>query len=305
MNKITKKLTLIIAAFALMTVSGFAALLVELSANFSGPSGVWKTHLGSFPGTYDGFSEPPAPVKVTDANGVTAFSTASANSGNGFFGGDNGGGSAQAPTGNTPQFVLSSGNFTVELWVRKRGNRFSGVHNVFSMKAADVSERFLVNLFDAGNDADEGRIDLQMRDDDPTTVNNFDVTPMTNNGADDPFDHFVFTWDNATSFMDVFLDGTEVVSDSFFSGVTLDTTTVWDGTVILNGFAGSGGNARFNGDISRVRIHDGILTSGQIISSFNSGANASLPEPSTLVMMGLGMLITLTRRNLCKKSLSA
>ena len=282
---------IVITAGLSFAASSQAALLVDLNASDSGAADTWTSSGGSFPGWYNDEAQHGPPVKATDANGVTYFSVAPAEGGFGFFGGDESGGTQQHVSGDEPQFTLNGtnpGDFTYEIWMRKRGNRLHSAASILGMKSADGNERFTVNLYDGD---DEGRIDINMRAAAGPSVLELDVYPLFNKGGDDPFDHFVFAWDNSASTMDVFHGGSNVIPNLSFPGVTLSPSTVFDGTTTFINFANdgtSGGVLRFNGDIARVRIHDEILSQGDIDASFAVGPNGIVPEPGTMALLALG-----------------
>ena len=276
----SKRATLCIAAGAglLLAAPSQALLLVDLNAANSGSNGLWVSSAGSFPGWYEDDDQNGAPVKNTDGNGVTYFSTATAEGGNGFFGGDTSGGTQQTPSGNEPQFVLNGsnpGDFSYEVWMRKRGNRIGPVHVILGMKSANANERFILHLWDS--DGAESSIDIGMRSEaSGTSVFLTDQHGFHNRGDTDPFEHYVFTWDNSASTMDLYHNGTNSFSNLSFPGVTFSPLTVFDGSTLFESFANdSSGNIRFNGDIARVRIHDEILSLDNIIDSFLLGPNGT------------------------------
>jgi hypothetical protein len=257
--------------------SSQAALLVDLNAANSGSNTIWENTATAFPGWYEDDDQNGAPVKNTDVNGVTYFSTATAEGGQGFIGGDDSGGTQQHPSGNEPQFNLNGtnpGDFTFEVWMRKRGNRIGPTATILGMKSANADERFILHLWDS--DGAESLMDIGMKAG-GTQVYLLDQFNFPNRGDTDPFEHFVFTWDNSASTMDLFHEGTNGVSNMSFPGVTFSALTVFDGTTLFNSFANSAsGNNRFNGDIARVRIHDEILTLDNIVDNFLLGPNGTV-----------------------------
>ena len=298
MKKRVRTLIVAIAAGTLFAFSSQAALLVDLNASNSGAAGEWHSSAGSYPGYYEDDDQNGAPVKETDVNGVTYFSTRnSSGCCNGFIGGDDSGGTQQHPSGNEPQFVLNGsnpGDFTFEVWMRKRGNRIGPAATILGMKSANADERFILHLWDS--DGAESLMDIGVKAG-GTSVYLIDQFNFGNRGGDAPFEHFVFTWDNSASTMDLFNDGTNGVSNMSFPGVTFSASTIFDGTTLFNSFANnSSGNVRFNGDIARVRIHDNILSQGDIAASFAAGPNGIVPEPGTMALLLMGGLALAARR---------
>jgi len=270
------KYSVLLAGGAWFAASSQAALLVDLNAANSGSNSLWVSSGGSFPGWYEDDDQNGAPVKNTDVNGVTYFSTATAEAGQGFFGADDSGGTQQHPSGNEPQFNLNGsnpGDFSFEVWMRKRGNRIGPAATILGMKSANANERFFIHLWDS--DGAESLMDIGMRSEaSGTQVYLIDQYGLPNRGDTDAFDHFVFTWDNSASTMDLYHDGVVGVSTMSFPGVTFSALTVFDGTTLFNSFANNAsGNVRFNGDIARVRIHDEILSLDNIVDSFLLGPN--------------------------------
>ena len=278
-NRLTQ--TIVMTAGLCFAASSPAELLVDLNAAKSGPASLWVSSAGSFPGWYEDDDQQGAPVNLTDTNGVTFFSTASANTSGGFFGGDDSGGSQQHPSGSEPQFVLNGtnpGDFTFEIWMRKRGNRIGPTHDILGMKSANINERFFINLWDS--DGNEGSMDIGMRSEaGASQVFHVDQFPLLNRAGDAPFDYFVFTWDNSASSMDLFHNATNGFSNLTFTGVQFSSSTIFNGTTLFESFANdAAGNHRFNGDIARVMIHDEIIDQATIDLHFSQGPNG-LPEP--------------------------
>jgi hypothetical protein len=278
MMKNLLKYSVLLAGGAWLAASSQAALLVDLNAANSGSNSLWVSSGGSFPGWYEDDDQLGAPVKETDVNGVTYFSTRNDNGCcNGFFGGDDSGGTQQHPSGNEPQFVLNGtnpGDFTLELWLRKRGNRIGADHKIFGMKSPSGDERLTLFLRDSGEGDAESLIDFNMRSSGSgTSVLLLDQHGLPNRSGTDAFTHLVMTWDNSAASMDVFDDGV-LATNLMFAGVSFSALTVFGGTTIFYDFVNdSGGTRRFNGDIARVRIHDEILSLDNIVDNFLLGPN--------------------------------
>ena len=285
-------------ALAIIAAPSEAVIVLNLNAKDHSPPGSWRSTCRQtipprFPGDYIAYAQPNGPLRASVAR-TTYYTTHPAFGGGGFFGADTTPGSVQTPTGNEPQFVLNGpdpGDFSVDLWFRRRGPRFGEAEYVFGMKSQNQDEQFIISLSQGGDDEDS--IDVTMKDDDGAAITHFDQVSLPVRQFTDRFDHLVFTWDDSTSSMDIYVDGSQVVNDIMFPGVNLNPASVWNETVIFNRSADDpAGERRFNGDIARIRVFNETNDPFR----YPTDANGKFPEPGTIVLAGTGASALLSRR---------
>lgn len=115
----------------------------------------------------------------------------------------------------------------------------------------------------------------------------FGTSGMDYRGAPEEFHHFALTWQdgagaNSTGFAQIYIDGLLEASASApaaFSAAIADSN---DDAFIIAGRSAANSN-NWDGRLDEFRFSDTVLLPSQFL-------NASVPEPSTVVLIGLGIV---------------
>lgn len=106
-------------------------------------------------------------------------------------------------------------------------------------------------------------------------------------GATLPLDewvHVAWTWNDADNLVRGYINGDLQVTTAMNPTATLATTE----TIVTVGASRTGADADpFRGYIGDVRIHSGLLSDSDVANNYREGL--SIPEPSTLLLIGLGL----------------
>jgi hypothetical protein len=161
---------------------------------------------------------------------------------------------------NVPVGITGNGSVSVEAWVFPTGSTGDSTAVSYGLQGGSSAplEQREFNYNDGNNGAVSG------------FFGGFD-TPWANNPVTlNVWHHLVWTYDGTT--LNLYMDG--VLNNTRNPGVTLVTPqTVMTVGSALNG-GGTIGTDPFKGYIASVRVHTGILTSGQVSNNYSAGPAA-------------------------------
>lgn len=109
------------------------------------------------------------------------------------------------------------------------------------------------------------------------------------NAIDGTWQHLAFTIDNL-SFI-AYVDGVVTHTGTFTGRATYSNTQT-----LIMGAGLNGGQERFTGFMDDAALWDSILTPAEVIALANGASPINIPEPASLILLGLGSVVMLARR---------
>jgi hypothetical protein len=312
MSKRTMILAQVAASFLGLAVAGIAqvvmnGLVLHLDAGDNPTGGaVNPAEWGDISGANVLSGAGPTPARLT-ANPIDPRRVVDAVTSNAYYtvsdtGPANFGLSGDPPANSEPEMFVN--DFTIELWLRRQGETFSGEHQIFGLRAEQHIERLSLSLGTGGNAPTNNLFLSEFSS--PGFFSANGVDSGVNLPADGNFHHVVLTFDN----MPV---GTPPPMVLYLDNVATDLTAAvqaalqdeiapagpdpvdWIGLQFPWSSVFTAFNLetarRFNGDIAVVRVYDQALSAAEVDQNFNAGIPpvtdplATVPDVTGLALL--------------------